>query len=224
MPSVEWRSPLTPGALWMRWSVATLAGEVIGFGLVGVLAFYIATSIPEDHRLLTATLIVAAGAIEGIALGTAQTWVLQRALHDGELGEWVVATTGGALAGWALGMPFGQYASESGMPASALPFAALGLLLVMGTVMGWLQWLVLRRHVGASRGWILASAVAWSVGLVPAYAMVSLLGPEHPTWLVVAVTAAAGLLMGALVGIITGAALVRIVARGRPAEIVLSSS
>jgi hypothetical protein len=85
--------------------------------------------------------------------------------------------------------------------------AAMGLAL--GPLLGWAQWLVLRRHVRGAGPWIWANAAAWAVGMPIVFLGA---GNAPPAGLVavpfvLAVLAAAG----AAVGAVHGAVLVRLV-------------
>lgn len=217
MSFAGWEAPLTARALWWRWSVATFVGEIVGFGLVGLIAFYVASNLGESNEGLAFALIVAAGALEGVALGTAQGYVLQRAIPRMDASRFVLATALAAVLAWLVGMAFGALASDGRVSTAIMPWAAFGLLVLLGGIMGAFQWNVLRHHLPRAWRWIPASAIAWSIGLLPVFGLVSLIDTATPTWLVAVIVTTGGLLMGACVGVVTGWALVRLVS-ARPID------
>lgn len=96
---------------------------------------------------------VAAGAIAGAALGTAQ-WLVLRAI--GIDGRWIALTSVGLAVGLGLGVAVFDYGTSIG------DLAVLGA--VSGLCVGTSQWLVLRAHVGAGLSWIPGLALLWALG------------------------------------------------------------
>ncbi len=84
---------------------------------------------------------------------------------------WVVATAAGAFVAWTLGMlpstvpslseASGQESTVS-EPSDAVVFGLAFLMgLVLGPVLGFTQWLSLRRFVTSAALWMPANALAW---------------------------------------------------------------
>ena len=96
---------------------------------------------------------VVAGAIAGLAIGTAQWLVLRRIGIDA---RWIALTGVGLAVGLGIGVAVLDYGTSIG------DLAMLGA--VSGLCVGAAQWLVLRDHVGASVLWILGSAALWALG------------------------------------------------------------
>jgi len=141
-----------------------------------------------------------------------------------ETRTWVVATIVGAMVAWGLGMlPSSLMAGAEGggqalsePPQWLISLLAGGLGLVAGIVLGLPQWAVLRRGelrplVRRPGLWLPANSLAWLLGMplvflgmgsIPAGATVLQAVP-----IVVAATAAAGVVVGAVQGLF----LVRIV-------------
>ena len=91
--------------------------------------------------------------------------------------------------------------------APALGAGGIALLLSIGTV----QSLVLRNHARRAWRWIPANVLAWCAGLIVAVSFMSVLLTEDTTLAEgIAIGAATGLLMGAVVAAVTGWFLVRI--------------
>lgn len=202
-----------PRALRRSWTVATAAGETLGFlvpGLVAVWAF-------ELHPVLTLAVMVVAGSLEGAVLGLAQSVVLGREFLGFSRSAWTGATATGAAAAWLLGLlPSTTYPLWRDWPlAATLPLGlALGLGL-LGTI-GFAQWTVLRHHVTRSRTWVPANAVAWALGLGVFLAIATPLWHEDQSpALVVGIGALGGLGMALAVAVLTGLWLGRLV-RPRP--------
>jgi hypothetical protein len=96
---------------------------------------------------------VVAGAIAGLAIGTAQWLVLRRIGIDA---RWIALTSVGLAVGLGIGVAIFDYGTSIG------DLAILGA--VSGLCMGAAQWLVLRDHVGASVLWIPGIAALWALG------------------------------------------------------------
>ena len=78
-----------------------------------------------------------------------------------------------------------------------------GLLVSIGVP----QWLVLRRHLRHAGWWVLANALAWSLGLAVPFVALALVPDAAPFWVWAATGIVSGLLMGLVVGALTGLAL-----------------
>ncbi|MFN8559426.1 MAG: hypothetical protein U0531_19505 [Dehalococcoidia bacterium] len=212
---------IRPGArramprLWRRWTLATAAGELLGFAiptLAGIAAF---ARFGEPRTVVGflgfLTLVVVAGAGEGATLGLCQWWALRRSLPTLSGRAWIGATAAAAAIAWLFGMSAAA-AGELGDTPVAVRVAvwvivAPPLLCTIGIG----QWLVLRRTLPRSGDWIAANALAWLAGL-PVTFIAPMLVPDGSLPVVwIAAVVGGGLLMGILVGAITGAALVRLV-------------
>lgn len=119
----------------------------LGFPIGGLVAEAIVG--PVDQVWLA----VAAGAIAGAALGTAQ-WLVLRAI--GIDGRWIALTSVGLAFGLGLGVALFDYGTSIG------DLAVLGA--VSGLCVGSAQWLLLRDHVGAGLCWIPGLAALWALG------------------------------------------------------------
>lgn len=200
--------------LWESWIAATAIGELIGLGLV-VAASVLLTTVKTANAPM---MLLLTGALEGTVLGVCQWAVLRRYVHHSA--GWILATTGGAIVAWLVGLTISVlmaivYGTSRDRVATQALIAGVMLLGVgLGGVMGFAQWLVLRRHLQRSAWWIIANAVAWSLGLLVAFIGAGLPKP-HWSQLQVALTGAAtGASMGAIIGAITGIALVWLLRRG----------
>jgi hypothetical protein len=108
----------------------------------------------------------------GLVIGILQ-WVVLRQ-HLRQAGWWILASAVGWATGWAVVL------------ALVSPEAGTLTGIVLGSVTGTLQWLVLQRQLYQAGWWIVVSTLGWTVGLT------GLTGE---------------LLVGAVVGAVTGIAL-----------------
>ncbi|MFN8511156.1 MAG: hypothetical protein U0841_00875 [Chloroflexia bacterium] len=218
------------GPLWSRWVAANAVGETLGLGGTALVAAALFPALGEGSGLLPALAVaavaIAAGtAIEGLTVGTAQWLVLRQPLPGIAWRTWAGATALGAGVAWTCGMlpsTLMSIGEDAGQGAAAEPNAlvvyalafAMGLLL--GPVLGFAQWLVLRRHVTGAGLWMPANALAWAFGMVLVFAGVSALFDHgiSPGSIILATLSLAA--TGAVVGGIHGLALVRLVHRPRP--------
>ena len=170
--------------LWFLWLMAAAFGwgwsmDPSSFGEPR--PFEILQSIPTIN--VPRYLSVAAG---GILVGVFQ-WLVLRRYVTGAV-RWVLASLGAAVAGALLALGVGLFDADLGWVAGA------GLY---GTLVGVLQWLVLRRQVARAGWWVLATTVGWVVAIPVG----DIAGP--PGW--------------AVYGAITGTVLVWLLRQAAPA-------
>lgn len=130
------------GKIFAWWCVSFL-----GFPIGGTLARAIVGPVEEDWTAF------AAGAVAGIAIGTAQ-WLVLRMI--GVDARWIVLTAVGLGVGLGVGVMLLDYGTTVG------DLAMLGALSGLGV--GAAQWIQLRRYVRASLVWIPAIAALWAIG------------------------------------------------------------
>jgi hypothetical protein len=189
-------------------------------------AFSINESVSFGVGLLIALGVAAVGAaVEGVTVGGLQWWVARPVLPELSLRDWVAATSVGAFVAWALGMLPSTLLSAAGAAtpspeaASVEPALWLQLLLavamglVLGPVLGFPQWLVLRRMVPRAGWWVLANATAWALGMPMIFLATSLIEAGDSTWLIASYVAVGCLAAGLVVGAVHGAWLIWILRR-----------
>jgi hypothetical protein len=101
---------------------------------------------------------------------------------------WTLATAGGMLVGFLLTIPIVNLLD--------LGFARIIVPIVAGVLIGFAQWIVLRRYLTTSGDWVLAGGTGWAVG----YALGLLLIQNLAGTLLGAVTAY--ILFGAIVALV----------------------
>ncbi len=179
-----------------------MLGEALG--IAAVAAAYAAI----DRGILVApTWILVAGAWEGLSLGIAQSLVLRKI--GVRSSHWIVLTVAGAVAGYALSLigGAGQQSSSASEPsAMLLILLGAGLGVVMGLLMGAVQWIAARGKIAAT-AWIGMNALGWA----PAMAIILLAASAaERAWsmtVIILVGAAAGSAAGIAVGAVTAFAL-----------------
>ena len=72
--------------------------------------------------------------------------------------SWTLATAGGMLLGFLLSLPLVNLLN--------LSFAQIIVPVLAGTIIGFAQWIVLRRYVTATTHWVLADGISWVVGYI----------------------------------------------------------
>ncbi len=211
-------------SLWLRWVFANAAGEALGLGTTALIGAAVVSFLGEGRGAL-ATLTLAAVAVlagtlvEGTAVGTAQWSVLRGPLPGMCWRTWAVATGVGAFLAWMLGMvpstvlSLGAGSGGAGAaPAEPGEAVVLGLAflmgLVLGPVLGFAQWLALRRYVSHAALWMPANAMAWAFGMVVIFAGIDPAIGGGFGLLSVAILALTLACAGAVVGAIHGLALV----------------
>lgn len=210
--------------LWTRWTLANALGELVGLGGAFVVGMAVTAAVGGAESLAFtlafAALLIALGTLEGVVVGWAQWWAMAEWLPGLGRGAWVRATALGAFVAWCLGMipstlaNLGAEAATATVPAisDALIYTmAAGMGLVLGPILGFPQWLVLRRHVERAWWWIVANALAWLAGMPIVFVGASTI-PEGATGAGIVLTVLVTLAVaGAVVGAIHGAFLVWLV-------------
>lgn len=216
-------------SLWMWWVGANALAEFVGLGatlaLDALIVWQVASRQTVAASVVAIALMTATGAVEGMVVGLWQWSVLRRSFANIKRRAWVWATVVGALVAWFLGslpstlMDMGAQQSAATMPEPELAtvlLLAVGMGLVLGAVLAYPQWRVLRRAVEGAWLWVPANSLAWAVGMAGIFATIDVAqayataqGSLSTVWAVLIV--ALGLLIsGALVGAVHGVALVRL--------------
>jgi hypothetical protein len=211
-------------SLWLRWVFANAVGEALGLGMTALIGATIVSSL-EGGTSALATLALAAIAVlagtfvEGTVVGTAQWWALSGPLPGMQWRTWAVATGVGAFLAWLLGMVPSTVLSlgagsggASSAPTEPSNMVVLGLAflmgLVLGPVLGFAQWLVLRRFVSHAALWMPANALAWAFGMAVIFASIDPAISGGFGLLSVVILGLTLACAGAVVGAIHGLALV----------------
>lgn len=207
-------------SLWLRWVAANAAGELAGLGMAALVGWSLFSAPGEDtlfSHILTALVLIAVGTFEGAVVGIAQ-WTALRAEFPA-LGRmaWVEATALGALVAWGLGMLpstlLGASAAGTGAPPPEMSAAmqmglAAAMGLVLGPILAFFQWRVLRRSVARAGWWIPANALAWAAGMPVVFLAAGSMPADASVAVVVTLVAAALAAAGAVVGAVHGLCLV----------------
>ena len=195
---VSWR-------LWLWWVLVSAVGWAIG-GYVGVaLGGGLSMGLAVTGYLGVAAGVTMAGALQWLVLrrqvAGAAWWIVTGVVGAALVGilamllGWVVGVGGRLVGGTAWGASWGpDWSADPGGDVGFVVAVAAG-----GTVLGLLQWLMLRRQVARAGWWVLASTVGWVMG-----GLVSGITDTAAGWAV----------LGAVYGAITGAALVWLLRRG----------
>ena len=194
--------------LWWRWVGVSAAGELVGLPLAALIVSTAIGNVSNGANLLLLAAGGLAGMVNGAMVGGLQWLALRRTARQLSGWRWTLATALGSMLPWALGMSM----RSSLHLAQGNDEAVLGALLLMGlltgTALGGAQWLVLRRILHQAGWWAPASILAWLQGMLVLVGGASLIQTQPPLWSLLLISGGTGLVIGSLVGIITGAALV----------------
>ncbi len=174
---------------------------------------------PETVAVAVLTVLIAmiGGAVEGLAVGAVQWWLLRLWLTRLAASAWVGVTVAAAVAGWMLGMlpsvlvPLlgsdGSASEVTGPPLWVMPLVGIGTGLVLGGLFGLAQYAVLRHHVRNARAWVWANAVGWAAAMAVMFTGAGIPAGPWPWVELLPLAAATGVLAGMAIGAVTGAVL-----------------
>lgn len=181
-----------------RWILRVSLAEAAGFAVAATAGASLAiTGVPASIAYPVA---IAAGAVEGLALGAGQ----YSAMRSGRPSRaaWLGATAAGAAFAWALGMLPSTLGVDLASPATWVVLAVGAVLLLASIPLA--QWLVLR---AAGRrdavAWAPVTMGAWTVALLWTAAPSPFVDETSPFALVLGLYVIAGLLMAVTVAVVT---------------------
>ncbi len=208
-------------ALWLRWVGANSLAEAVGLGLTFALDGLIIWQVMEAGNawaaLVGIVLMSATGAIEGGVVGWLQWLVLRRPFPQIARRAWIRATIIGAVVAWFLGslpstlMDMGAAGSDTAVAEPSLAIVLLlaaGMGLVLGLVLAFPQWRVLRTAVPHAWVWLPANAAAWAVGMPIIFALIDVAQRSSSTAVIILTIFVGLFFTGAVVGAVHGLALV----------------
>ncbi|MFC1683419.1 hypothetical protein ACFL0G_04355 [Candidatus Zixiibacteriota bacterium] len=200
---------------WLQWVLLSSVGCSIGLFVGFVFGSIISENAIGDSALGHILGYFMLGAGLGFMVGLMQWFVLRRYIPRASL--WVLlSTVGFALAmGSGYGAAVVSFGYSEGLDELGSFAAILGWTVVValgGAVMGILQWLVLRREISRAGWWMLASTVGWGLSMAVAGAiLIEYKWAYSPGGALVLLFGS-----GALLGAITGGALVWILRQPLP--------
>ena len=199
-------------SFWLQWVAGTALAELAGLGIAAAAGSSVIRAVGEPatpgYAQVFVGLAVLLGALQGALVGAVQASVLGRRL-DG-LPGWVLATAMGGALTWAVGaipgIAIGLYLPPvrgPGVPDWLQLLLAMPAGILAGLILSFPQWRVLRHYLAHAGWWLMASALAWALGmpLVFVAAGVGWQGGELlSTLMVIGGLAAAGAVVGAVSG------------------------
>jgi len=203
--------------LWWRWVLTTSVSLLVGFAAYAIAADWAVWSregsfadVRMVYRIAMVGEGVFAGLVGGAALGFAQWLVLRRYIENMAAQGWVLATAvGGFLELAIIGL-------AGLLPRLGMITLCSTVIVAGGTVLGFVQWIVLRRYIQKAGWWVLANAIGWKAFMVVGvifYFFVLLLGMSYEgewAWMMPPAYVLGGVPVLMVPGAITGIALVRL--------------
>ena len=205
--------------LWGQWILANAISEMLGLGAAFLIGIFLLVQAEPALGAVAPTIlgVLAATAIEGSLVGTAQWLVLRRPLPKLHWYVWVGATALGAGIAWTLGMlpstvlfagPESTTAAPGPMSDLVIYALAAALGLAAGATLSIPQGWVLRQYVPKASWWVLANALAWMLGMVVIFLGTSFIPAGGITWPIAVLLMLFVAMAGALVGAIHGLFLI----------------
>jgi deazaflavin-dependent oxidoreductase (nitroreductase family) len=200
------------GGIYVRWVLACVAAETIGM-TASATAARLGQNITEDGaaaaRWLALAVVVGGGLIEGVALGVLQARALAARWPGLSRLRFALVTVAVAGLGWAAASAPAILAGEdegaAGPPLGFIVLGALGIGLLMGSVLGAAQAVPLRGVVAHPWRWVAANATAWPLVMTVIFVGASTAGAGWPLLAVAGYGAITGVVAGAALGLVSGA-------------------
>lgn len=181
-----------------RWTVGVTLAEAAG--VMAPMSVAIAGYRAGLDETTLSLGVVAAGLVEGLALGSGQAWAFPLPLRRG---RYALLTAVGAAVVWAgvlwLRPLFESDALPRGLLVAVLPLAAVIGLGAIGAA----QWLELRKHAPAAHRFIGWTALAWAVALPLSFLPGPLLDESTPLPAQLALFFCGGVLMAYAMALVT---------------------
>ena len=196
----------------LRWTALCAGAEALGLAASAgaAKASQLLVGEPAGARTVAVALglVVAGGLVEGVVLGLAQEAGLAGWLGSRRR-RWVWTTAAVAGLGWAAASLPSLLAPAGGPePRAGLVLAgAAGVGLVLGSVLGGVQAVVLRGRVPHPWRWVTASTLGWTVAKPVVFVGAGLPGPGWSVASVVGLGAGTGLAAGTVLGLLSGLVL-----------------
>jgi hypothetical protein len=181
-----------------RWVIAVTAAETGGF-LAPALAGILSAKAGLGGAAQVAV-VVAAGLVEGLALGAGQAWVFPLPVRRW---RYALLTSAGAGVVWLSILLAMRLASGGALRSPAAAGAVLGAGLVGLAALGTAQWLELRRHTLNAHRWIAWTALAWALALPLSFTPSPFVDGQTPIASHLALWACGGLLMAHVMALVT---------------------
>ena len=214
------RPALSPGT-WKTWVVACGTGELLGLTAAATIAMGYrmlpGAAAGNSDRLLQLFFLLAAGALEGGILAYFQYSVIGKIFPEIAWKQWLAYTTAAAATALMAGILPSLFLTGNGAtapatassPAAYYSMAAL-MGLMLGALLGYFQWLLLKGLCKEAMLWIPANALGWAVGLTFIFLATSWTGNTTDWPFMLLAAAVGGAVGGGSVGAITGYFLLRI--------------
>jgi hypothetical protein len=203
--------------LWEKWVLANTIAAIIGLSIIAAInpqGSIVGNSLLGNFNMDGFLLL--AGVLGGVILGFVQWLALRRYIQNPIW--WVLATTIGVLLGWviilvvSIVMAFAYAYGMNEMNPTMLYKGVAYVGAVVGAVLGFAQWLVLKVYVrcdiSQAAWWMVANALAWSLGLLIAFVGTGIKKIDVFGSHTALIGLATGATMGVVIGGITGIALV----------------
>ncbi|MEA2575297.1 MAG: hypothetical protein QOH93_2595 [Chloroflexia bacterium] len=158
---------------WVYWILANALGHLAGISAFGIVTLFVTWGgSGEVGSVLDLALPFAVlGLLDGLMLGLAQGLVLQYFTGKRLLGEWMLFSGLGGIAGWVLGPTFG-----------GLAIVIVGVLFyvvgggVAGVLLGYAQRPTVLRHLDLQAAWVIPNMIAGALAATAGIAFASLWG------------------------------------------------
>lgn len=201
------------GRIFIYWTAAVCAGTALAsaafayaFGPMVRSALAWETVPPLSVLLLAAAV---AGAFHGLAVGVGEQIVLHKRIARIDYG-WTAATTLSAALAWTGCLLVNLEGANQGVSPDGWIARVVAGGLVFGGLIGFAQWIVLRRVLTHSGTWIAANALAWLAGSAVVIFGIKLADSAGAPLAVTALLIVTVLLSSAAAGTITGLTLLRL--------------
>jgi hypothetical protein len=206
----------TQDKFWYKWMLNYSLGELLGIGaaaIVGRLLFIQFSNASEtSSSVLTAVILIMAGAAEGLIIGFIQWKSLSKLVRHFKPVPWIVTTMFCTIAGWLLVLPpavlFISFLTKMFLINNY--YSAFYTMLVgmaFGGLVGIPQFFIIKRFYFNAIIWVFANILGWMFSFLIIYFTLSLFGNDPSFGYSLFLISGACVLSGLIQGIVTGTSL-----------------
>lgn len=207
---------LRKNRFWSRWILHYSLGELVVVGIATtfgrLILIELSDYIDRAPILMPWLLLAVVGVAEGCTIGYLQWHSLNKLLTNFQRRPWIFATMGATTIGWMLIMPPSIFLMAFFVDFHLINqyYSVLYAILAgtaFGGVIGFIQYLILRRYYKNAVVWLFSNMLGWMLSFFIVYLCVSMLNPDLSLISNIIIMISACVFSGLVQGLVVGTSL-----------------